>query len=169
MTVIETERLTLRRLSVDDADFILNLLNQPSFIRFIGDRGVRNLPDARLYIESRFVESYRRFGYGLYLVGLKDGGAPVGICGLVRRDYLPDADIGFAFLPEYWSRGYASESAGAVLDYARGVLGLKRVLAITAGDNEGSAKVLAKIGLKFERMIKPPGEGAEVKLFSWDA
>jgi RimJ/RimL family protein N-acetyltransferase len=168
MIVLETERLILRHLSVDDAGFILNLLNQPSFIQYIGDRGLKNLSDARLYIESKFVESYRRFGFGLYLVELKEDNSPLGICGLVKRDQLPDADIGFAFLPEHWSRGYAFESARAVLDHARDVLGLKRILAITTRDNESSAKVLAKLGLKYERLIKLSDDADEVKLFSAD-
>lgn len=166
MTVLETERLILRRLSVDDTDFILNLLNQPSFIRYIGDRGVRNLSDTRQYIESKFAESYRLFGFGLYLVELKNDKTPIGICGFVKRDSLPDADIGFAFLPEYWSQGYAFESARATLNYGMYFLGLERVLAITAKVNESSEKLLAKLGLKYQRLIKLPGQADEAKLFS---
>jgi RimJ/RimL family protein N-acetyltransferase len=168
MIVLETERLILRWLSIDDADFILNLLNQPSFIQYIGDRGVKDLSDARLYIESRFAESYRRFGFGLYLVELKEDKTPIGICGFVRRDALPDADIGFAFLPEYWSQGYAFESAWAALNYGKSVLGFKRILAITTKDNESSGKLLAKLGLKYQRMIRLPNEEDESKLFSSD-
>lgn len=168
MMVLETERVILRWLSVDDEDFILNLLNQPSFIQYIGDRGVKNLSDARLYIESRFVESYRRFGFGLYLVELKEYKTSIGICGFVKRDTLPDADIGFAFLPQYCSQGYAFESARAVFDYGKNILGFKRILAITTKDNESSCKLLAKIGFKFERMIKLPNEEDENKLFSSD-
>lgn len=168
MIVLETERVILRRLSVDDADFILNLLNQPSFIRYIGDRKVRSLADACSYIETKFIESYTRYGFGLYLVALKKNGAAIGICGLVKREALAYADIGFAFLPEYWSQGYAFESASAVFDYAKNVLGCKRILAITTKDNEASYKVLAKIGFKYERMIKLPDNGDELKLFSSD-
>lgn len=168
MIVLETERLILRRLCVDDDDFILNLLNQPSFIQYIGDRGVKNLSDARLYIESKFIESYRRFGFGLYLVELKEDKTPVGICGFVKRDTLPDADIGFAFLPQYWSQGYAFESARATFDYGKNVLGFKRILAITTKDNDASGKLLTKVGLKFERMIKLSNEEVESKLFPSD-
>lgn len=166
MIVLETERVILRWLSVDDADFILNLLNQPSFIQYIGDRGVRNLSDARLYIENKFIESYQRFGFGLYLVELKTDKTPIGICGFVKRETLPDADIGFAFLPEHWSQGYAVESARATLDYGKDALGFKRILAITAKDNDISGKLLAKVGLKFERMIRLSKEDDEAKLFS---
>lgn len=164
--VLETERLTLRRLSTDDAEFVLALLNEPSFLRYIGDRGVRNLEEAADYILNRLVASYERNGFGLYLVELKEGRIPIGISGLVKRDTLPDADIGFAFLPAYWCKGYAVESAAAVMNYAREVLGLTRIVAITSPDNEASERLLGKIGLRFERMIKLAEDADEVKLFT---
>jgi len=164
--VLKTERLILRKLTIDDSEFVLELLNEPSFLRHIGDRGVRTLEDARQYILNRLVTSYERNGFGLYLVELKESRVPIGISGLVKRDTLPDADIGFAFLPAYWSKGYALESAAAVMNYARDVLGLNRILAITSPDNEASAKLLGKIGLRFERMIKLSDGAEEVKLFT---
>ncbi len=166
MIVLETERLILRRLTTGDAEFVLELLNEPSFLQYIGDRGVRNLEEAREYIVNRLVTSYERNGFGLYLVELKESRIPIGISGLVKRDALPDADIGFAFLPAYWSKGYAVESAAAVMNYARDVLGLTRIVAITSLDNEGSAKLLGKIGLRFERVIKLSEDAEEVKLFT---
>ncbi len=166
MIVLETERLILRKLSIDDAEFTLELLNEPSFLRYIGDKGVRNLDDARQYILNGPLASYERNGFGLYLVELKENGIPIGISGLVKRDTLPDADIGFAFLPAYWSQGYAVESAAAVMNYAREVLGLTRILAITSLDNEASARLLGKIGLRCERLIKLSDDAAEVKLFT---
>jgi RimJ/RimL family protein N-acetyltransferase len=166
MNIIETERLILRKLSTDDAEFILDLLNQPSFIHYIGDRGVRNLEDAKQYILKGAVTSYERFGFGLYLTLLKESEIPIGICGLVKRDSLKDADIGFAFLPQYWSKGYAFESASAVLAYARNTLGLKKILGITTPDNQGSIRVLEKIGLKFEKMAKLSEDEMELKLFA---
>jgi len=164
--ILETERLILRKLSPDDAEFVLALLNEPSFLRYIGDKRVRDLDDARQYILTGPVASYERNGFGLYLVELKENGIPIGISGLVKRDTLPDADIGFAFLPAYWSKGYAVESAAAVMNYAREVLGLTRIVAITSPDNEASAKLLGKIGLRFERMIKLSEAAEEVKLFT---
>jgi RimJ/RimL family protein N-acetyltransferase len=164
--VLETERLILRGLSTDDAEFVLRLLNEPSFLRYIGDRGVRNLEDAAQYILNRLVASYERNGFGLYLVELKESRIPIGISGLVKRDALPDADIGFAFLPAYWSKGYAVESAAAVMSYAKEELGLNRILAITSPDNEASAKLLGKIGLRFKRLIKLSEDGDEVMLFT---
>jgi RimJ/RimL family protein N-acetyltransferase len=167
MIILDTERLVLRHMSPEtDAEFVLELLNQPSFLQYIGDKGVRTLDDAQQYIRNGPLKSYQQNGFGLYTVELKDNGAPVGISGLVKRDTLPDADIGFAFLPEYWSQGYAIESAVAVMTYARETLGLGRVLAITSPDNERSAKLLGKIGLRFERMLKLTDDAPEVKLFS---
>src|SRR6266576_4139031 len=146
MKVLETDRLVLRRFTPADAEFILALLNDPSFIRFIGDKRVRNVDDARNYILNGPVASYERFGFGLYAVELKAGNVPVGMCGILQRDTLPHPDIGFAFLPAYWNQGYAFESAAAVMDHARETLKLGCILAITSPDNEPSGKLLEKIG-----------------------
>jgi RimJ/RimL family protein N-acetyltransferase len=165
LTVIETQRLVLRRLGTDDAEFILDLLNQPSFLRYIGDKEVRNNEDAIRYIQTGPMASYERFGFGLYLVELKETGVSIGICGLLKRDSLPDVDIGFAFLPSYWSRGYALESAAAVMTYGREARGLRRIVAITSPDNDASIRLLEKIGLRFERLIKLSADQPEVRLF----
>jgi RimJ/RimL family protein N-acetyltransferase len=168
LKILETERLSLRRLSADDAEFIFGLVNQPSFIKNIGDRGVRTKADAVAYIQNGPVASYERFGFGLNLVELKESGTAIGICGLLKRDSLPDVDIGFAFLPEFWSRGYAVESAAAIMDHGRSVLGLGRIVAITAPENLGSIKVLKKIGFKFEGMMRLSEGQPEIKLFACD-
>ena len=147
---------------------MLDLLNQPSFIKYIGDRRVRNLEQSREFIESRYRASYRKNGFGLYAVELKDGKTPIGICGFVRRDSLPDADIGFAFLPQFERKGYALESASAVMEYGRKVLGLKRVLAITSVDNESSGRLLGKLGFKYEGLTTLQNDTEEIKLFSAD-
>lgn len=169
MKVLETDHLILRRLAPDDAGFILELLNDAAFIRFIGDKGVRTLGDARNYIQNGPAASYERFGFGLFAVDLKPGNIAIGICGMLKRDTLPDPDIGFAFLPAYRNKGYAFESAAAVMIYAREVLGFSRILAITSPDNEASGRLLEKIGLRFERMVKLSEETDEVKLFGWAA
>lgn len=166
--VIETERLILRHLITDDAEFILELLNEPSWLRFIGDKGVRTLEDARNYILNGPVDMYSRLGFGLYLTELKESGIPIGICGLIKRDSLEDVDIGFAFLPKYWSKGYAYESAVAVLEYGKNVLGLNRIVAITNPDNHSSIRLLEKLGMNFERVIKLSEDADEVKLFGID-
>ncbi len=164
MSVMRTERLVLRQLELGDDEFILELLNEAAFLRFIGDKGVRNLADARAYIRNGPMDSYARHGFGLLATCLADG-TPVGICGLVRRDGLADVDVGFAFLSRYCSKGYAVESASAVLAHARRVLGLSRVVAIASPDNAASIAVLKKIGLEFEGMIRLTEDGPELKLF----
>jgi RimJ/RimL family protein N-acetyltransferase len=168
LKVIETDRLNLRWLSTDDSEFILELLNVPSFLRFIGDKGVRTLDDAREYILNGPVDMYNRLGFGLYLTELKESGAPIGLCGLIKRDSLEDVDIGFAFLPKFWARGYAYESAAAVMAYGKTVLGLKRIVAITSPNNYASGKLLEKLGLRFERMIHLSKDAPEVRLFAAD-
>jgi [ribosomal protein S5]-alanine N-acetyltransferase len=163
-SVIQTSRVDLRELELEDAEFILELLNEPGFIRFIGDKGVRTPADARDYLSQGPIDSYARNGFGLYAACLRDG-TPIGMCGLVKREGLHDPDIGFAFLSRHWSKGYAVESAGAVLGHAVEVLNLKRVVAITSPDNWSSIAVLEKIGLKFERMIRLVDHSPELKLF----
>jgi RimJ/RimL family protein N-acetyltransferase len=168
MKVLETERLILRRVTAADGEFILELVNDPAWLRFIGDKGVRTLDAARDYIEKSLVAMYERLGFGLYLTELKGGGVPVGVCGLIKRDSLEDVDIGFAFLPEFRGQGYAYESASAVMAYGKGTFGLKRIVAITSPDNYDSARLLEKLGFSFERMFKLPGDGEEVSLFASD-
>jgi ribosomal-protein-alanine N-acetyltransferase len=162
--VIGTARLDLRELDFGDAEFILELLNEAGFIRFIGDKGVRTLSDARNYIHQGPVDSYARNGFGLYAACLRDG-TPIGICGLVKREGLNDPDVGFAFLSRYRSSGYAVESAAAILAHARDTLRIKRVVAITSPDNWSSIAVVEKMGFKFERMIRLVDHGPELKLF----
>ena len=168
MKVLETDRLILRRLTVEDSEFILELLNDPSWLRFIGDKGVRTLDDARGYILKSLVAMYERLGFGLYLTELKGEGIPIGICGLIKRDSLEDVDIGFAFLPKFWGKGYAYESASAVMAYGKGSFGLNRIVAITTPDNYDSAKLLEKLGFNFERMVKLSDDSEEVNLFASD-
>ena len=169
MKVLETDRLVLRRMSVDDADFMLGLLNEPSWLRFIGDRGVRTREDARAYILKGPVDMYDRLGFGLYITELKGEGTPIGICGLVKRDFLADVDIGFALLPGFWGQGYAYEAASAVMEHGKGALGLKRIVAITNPENHSSIRLLEKLGLKFDRMIRATADGPEIRLFVWEA
>jgi RimJ/RimL family protein N-acetyltransferase len=166
MKILETERLTLRKLSNDDDAFIVDLLNQPSFLRYIGDKKVRTAADAQQYIQNGPAASYARFGFGLYRVELKESGTPIGICGLIKRESLQDVDLGFAFLPAYWSKGYAAEAAEAVLRYGRSVLGLSRIVAITSLDNQDSMKLLGRIGFKEESILKLSEGESEVRLFS---
>jgi RimJ/RimL family protein N-acetyltransferase len=168
MKVLETDRLNLRRISTDDAEFILQLLNEPSFLQFIGDRGVRTLEDAHNYILNGPMASYERFGFGLYLTELKEPRVPIGMCGLLKRDTLEDVDIGFAFVPQYWKQGYAMESAAAVMAHAKEAFGLNRLAAITSPENEPSIALLLKLGMRFEKLTRLTEEAPEIKLFICD-
>jgi RimJ/RimL family protein N-acetyltransferase len=165
-TVINTDRLTLRRLTYDDSDFILELVNEPSFKKYIGDKRVKNLDDARAYLRNGAIGHYESHGFGLYLVSSISDGERLGICGLVKRDEFDTPDLGFAFLHAHWSKGFALESARAVLDYGSSVLGLKRIIAMADSDNHSSTGLLDKLGFEFERMVKMPGETVEICLYS---
>jgi RimJ/RimL family protein N-acetyltransferase len=169
MIVLETERLSLRHMAAPDAAFILALLNEPGFLRNIGDRGVKSIPEALTYIANGPVKSYEEHGFGLYVVELKETGAPIGICGLIKRASLDDVDIGFAFLERHWRKGYGHEAAAAVMEQGRRAHALRRIVAVTAPYNEGSIRILEKVGLRFERMIRMPGEDKDIHLMAWDA
>ena len=166
MIAIETERLALHEIDERDADFVLRLVNEPSFLRYIGDRGVRTLADARKYIADGPVAGYARYGHGLMRVVRKADGAALGMCGILKRDTLPDPDIGFSFFPEYGSQGYALESAQAVMKHARETLGLGRIVAITTRDNEPSMRLLGKLGFRFDGLFKFGAE--ELRHFASD-
>jgi RimJ/RimL family protein N-acetyltransferase len=166
--VRETERLRLRLFSKADAPFIFDLVNQPSFIQNIGDRGVRTLSDAEGYIETGPVASYARNGFGLWLVELKESGESVGMCGLIQREGLEDVDVGYAFLPQFWGKGYAIEAVQGVLTHAKNIVRLSRVVAIVDPENRGSIRVLEKAGFRFTKMIRLSADDIELKLFALD-
>jgi RimJ/RimL family protein N-acetyltransferase len=165
-TVLCTRRLALRGLETTDAGWIQQLFSDPDVIRYVGDRGLRSLEDAERYLLSGPIASYERRGFGLWRVELATTGEPCGIAGLVQRDYLPGPDLGFAFLPAYRSRGYATEAATAVLSYAQEVLGISRVLAITTPDNEVSQRILRRLGFEMQKTIRVSGDEAELSLFA---
>jgi RimJ/RimL family protein N-acetyltransferase len=165
--VLETDRLQLRRLSTDDAGFLLSVFNDPAFLRFVGDRKIKTLDQARGFIESGPLESYRRFGFGHFVSELKRDHTPIGICGFVKRDALEDADIGFSLLPEYRAQGYAFEAASALMAYGTETLNFRRIVAIASPENESSIRLLGKLGMKFDRMVKLSDEGEALSLFSW--
>jgi len=166
--VIETERLVLRRLDADDAPFIFALVNDPDWLRHIGDKNVRSLDDARAYLVNGPIEMYAKHGFGLYAVERREDGALIGMCGLIKRDTLDDVDIGFAYLPAYRAQGYAREAAAATLAYARDGLGMRRVVAIVSPANHASARLLERIGLKYESAVRPAEDRDPVDLFAID-
>lgn len=149
MLICETERLIVRKFTLDDAHFIKTLLNSPNWLAFLGDRNIRTEADAQLYLTNGPLASYAQRGFGLYLVELKDKNVPIGMCGLIKRDGLEDVDIGFALLPEYTGQGYAYEATKAVLDYGYNILQLPHIVAIARADNKNSVALLEKLGMKF--------------------
>jgi ribosomal-protein-alanine N-acetyltransferase len=169
MRIIETVRLTVDSLNTASASFILELVNSPGWLEFIGDRGIKTLPDAENYIVAGPMASYEKNGFGLYLLVLKQSGIPIGICGLIKRDALEHPDIGFALLPAYTGKGYALEAASAVLQYAQETLEIKKIGAITLEKNQRSIQLLAKLGLLFEKKIQLASNGEELMLFGTPA
>ena len=163
--VLDTQRLVLRRLEPADAGFILEITNDPDWLRHIGDRGIRSLDDARRYITEGPRAMYERHGFGLYLVEQRDGGTPIGLCGLIKRDWLDDVDIGFAFLPAFRGRGFALEAAAATLEFGRTTLGLHRIAAIVSPGNADSLRLLGRLGMRLERMVLPPNETSPLCLY----
>ncbi len=161
-----TDRLRISKLSFDDCDFVFTLVNEPAFKRYIGDRGVRTLEDARAYLHEGPIGSYAANGYGLFRVCRKDNDEPVGICGLVKRDQFEFPDLGFAFLERHWANGYAYESSVAVIDHARQELGFRHIIAIASKDNDSSLGLLEKLGFRFEDMVQMPGETESICRFA---
>jgi RimJ/RimL family protein N-acetyltransferase len=169
MTVLDTDRLTLREFTLADAPFILRLLNEPSFLANIGDKGVRTDEEARRYLVDGPLASYAAHGFGLWGVLLAATGELIGMCGLLQRPTLEAPDLGYAFLPEHWGAGYAVEAADGVLNHARDVLGLATVLAITSLDNEASIRVLRRVGYHEVGEVTLAGATSPVRLFRWMA
>jgi RimJ/RimL family protein N-acetyltransferase len=163
--ILETERLILRKLTLDDAAFLLELMNEQAFIKYVADRGLRTKCDAARYLLDKILPAYERFGFGFYRVELKESETVIGICGLVKRDTLDHADIGFSILERFRGNGYAYEAAVAVLQYGHAALGLAQICGVTAPGNRTSIHLLEKLGLKFRREIHLPGYGAESLLF----
>jgi RimJ/RimL family protein N-acetyltransferase len=166
MQILETERLSLRTLNTDDASFYLRLVNEPTWLQHIGNRGVTTLEQACMAIEHGPNQMFRQFGHCLYLVTLKRDGSPIGICGLIKRDGLDDVDLGYALLPEHVGQGYVFESASAVLQYAFSALAKQRVVAIVAPENVKSIRVVEGLGMRFERMITLTNATTPVRLYS---
>lgn len=163
--IATTARLRLRELHEGDAAFMLELLNQPDFLRFIGDRGVRDLKQARAYLREGPLAGYGRDGMGMYAVEPRQGGAAMGLCGLVVREGLPGPDIGFAFLPRFYGQGYAFEAASATLALARDAFALRKVLAIVSPDNARSIALLRRLGLRDAGNVRLPGKDEDILLF----
>ncbi len=163
---IETKRLILREITVEDAEFVLRLVNESSFVANIGDKGLSNQNDAERFILEGYWTNQERSGYGMFIVELKGEGEPIGSCGLLYRKVLDVTDIGFAFLPEYWNRGFAYEAAIAILEYGHSTLGVNKIVGLTSEDNLGSIKLLKKLGMEFEKTVKMSDDDPGTVLYS---
>jgi RimJ/RimL family protein N-acetyltransferase len=166
--ILETERLALKEFTLNDTDFIIRLLNSPGWLEYIGDRNVKTTQDANAYLENGPLKSYRENGFGLCMVETINERKPVGMCGIIKRDTLPNPDIGFAFLQEYISKGYGFEIAAATLAYAKNELKLPKISAITVPSNERSIKLLEKLGFQFISKTKNLSTEEELLLYEWD-
>jgi RimJ/RimL family protein N-acetyltransferase len=163
---LETDRLAIRPLTPGDAPFILELVNEPPWLAYIGNKGVLTVDDADAYIRKGPMRMHADRGFGLCLVERNDDGMPIGMCGLIKRDTLADVDLGFAFLQRFWGAGYALEAAAATVAFARDSLHLRRIVAITTQDNRRSSQLLRKLGFAFEDHIRPDADGAELELYA---
>lgn len=163
---LETRRLELRRLTLDDAQLMLAVWNDPAFLRYVGDRGIRTLAAARAALLDGALKLYAEHGFGPYRMSRKADGVDVGICGLFRRDGLPDTDIGFSTLPQYCGQGFGYEAARAVIEHARVDAQLERLTALVTPDNVASIRLIEKLGLIFEKMVRIPGEDSDVCLYA---
>ena len=164
--IAETPRLELRELTLDDTEFILGLVNEPSFLANIGDKGVRTLDDAQQFILDGPWKRDQKPGYGQLMVELKPDGVPIGVCGLLYRKALDVTDVGCAFLPAYWRQGIASEAASAIMEYGRSTLGVEKIVGLTSKDNLASIGLLEKFGMKFERIVKMSADDPGTALYS---
>lgn len=163
--MIETERLKLRQFVLEDAEIIVRILNEPSFIENVGDKGVRTIEDAVAYLENGPFASYAANGFGAYLVQLKESGEPIGMCGLLKREQFDDPDVGYTFFPEFWRQGFAAEAVAAVLEDSRRTLGIDRIIAIVSPHNAPSSRLLEKLGFSFKEITNFQPSGDEVLLY----
>ncbi len=161
----ETERLVLRPVSPEDAEFILDLYSRPKFIKYIGDRNLKTISDASEYIKNRFLPQFEKLGFGNYLILTKEGNHKIGGVGIFVREGLDIADIGFSLLEEFEGNGYACEAALKVKSIGMNDFGLPKISAITAKDNNASQKLIEKLGLKFRNMITLPGDAEELMYY----
>jgi RimJ/RimL family protein N-acetyltransferase len=164
--ILKTERLSLRKFTIDDTEFIIELVNSPGWIEFIGDRNIKTVEQAKNYLENGPIKSYELNGFGLSLVELKNKKTPIGMCGIIKRDNLENPDIGFAFLPDFIGKGYGFEIANATMSYAKEKLNLSIIYAITVSNNKPSINLLEKIGMNFIKPFCLPNDDEELMLFS---
>ena len=166
MIVAETQRLLISKFTIADAPFFLELVNTPHWIKYIGDRNIKTIAQAEQRIINGHIKSYETHGFGFYKLTLKENNKAIGTCGLIKRETLEHVDIGFAFLPDYEGKGFGFESSNALLKLAKDQFKLETILAITLATNKPSINLLEKLGLSFQKMVKPFEDDEELLLFA---
>lgn len=167
MRIAETSRLLITKITLRDAQFFLELVNSPHWLKYIGDRHLKTIKDTKTYLQNGTLKSYTNFGFGFYKLQLKENeNKTIGICGLIKREQLEDVDIGFALLPEYEGKGFGYEASLAVLKLAKEKFNLKKIIAVTLSTNTNSIKLLEKLGLSYEKKVIPFEDGEELLLFT---
>ncbi|OUR93963.1 GNAT family N-acetyltransferase [Flavobacteriales bacterium 34_180_T64] len=167
MAIAETERLLISKFTLADAPFFLELVNTPNWIKYIGERNINTIAQAEDAIKKGHLKSYKTHGFGFYTLQLKsENNKTIGTCGLIKRETLEYADIGFAMLPNYEGKGFGYESSMAILKLANELFKLKKVLAITSPTNQNSIRLIEKIGLSYEKRVKPFEDDEELLLFA---
>jgi RimJ/RimL family protein N-acetyltransferase len=165
-STLQTERLSLRRLTLEDADLMLAVWNDPAFYKYVGDRGIRTREQAQEAMAAGALQLYENYGYGPFRVALRESDQPIGICGLFRREGFDDPDIGWSVLPDHGGKGFAFEAGTAVLNYAFEELALNYVVAFISAENMPSIGLAKKLGLRYERMTRMVGDEEDVCLYS---
>lgn len=168
MSIITTDRLTLREVLLDDSPFILSLISEAAWRQFISDHSITTLEETERYIEERLISLYKKWNYGLWLVELKSNQQALGICGLVRRPTLPTMDLGFGFRQQFWGQGYAYEAAVACQHYAHTEYHAETLLAITNPENSRSQKLLKKIGFQYNETKSLSDADDPVAIFQYN-
>lgn len=163
--LISSNRLHLSEFSLKDASFFFELVNDPDWIKYIGDRNIKTISDSESYLIDKIIPNYKQFGFGFYVVRLKESNLPIGMCGLIKRDWMSYVEIGYAFLNKHRGKGYAIEASIATKKYAKEEIGISKIAALTDVDNEKSGNLLNRLGLEFERLISYPGEQKKCKLY----
>ena len=166
MKIAETQRLILTKITEDDAPFILELMNTPGWLKFIGDRNIKTVSEARDYIKKNQLKCYEDYGFGYYKILLKSENLkPIGTSGLLKRDTLEHIDVGFSLLPNYYKKGYGFEAANTILNLAKTQFKIKTVCAITLPSNIASIRLLKKLGLSLKKEVKPFEDDETLLLF----
>ncbi|MGB5236303.1 MAG: GNAT family N-acetyltransferase [Flavobacteriaceae bacterium] len=163
--LIETERLLLREITLDDKEALFKLHSDPGVQEYTGEPVVESIEAIEKAILTR-INNYEKYGYGRWATYLKNGMQFVGWAGLAYLPEFDEIDLGYRLLPEYWGLGIATEASRAILNYGFDTLKLKKIIAIALKENKASIRVMEKVGMKFYKFA-PYEPGSEDALWYW--